>query len=318
MRGVNGIHHITAFCGDPQKNIDFYTHVLGLRMVKISINQDDVHTYHLYYGDELGRPGSAITFFPWPHASRGRIGHGQTAVTAYSIPAGSIPYWKERLEAKGHRPFGPETRFNEQVLSLEDPDGLLIELVADQNGDPRPGWAGSDVPAEHAIGGFHSASLWLASTEASEKVLTDALGFRVLSQEGNRRRLVVNDGRPGEIVDILAMPERPRALDGVGVVHHIAWRVDDEAHELTVRESVIGAGLRPTPVIDRSYFESVYFREPGGVLYELATDGPGFTFDEPADALGSDLMLTPPFQPHRDAIRAGLPAITLPNGRQIP
>jgi glyoxalase family protein len=318
MREVNGIHHITAFCGDPQRNIDFYSHVLGLRMVKISINQDDPGTYHLYYGDELGRPGSAITFFPWPHARPGRIGHGQTAVTAYSIPAGSVEYWKERLVARGYAPFGPESRFSEQVLSLEDPDGLLIELVADQNGDPRPGWTGSDVPAEHAIGGFHSATLWLADLGPSQEILVETLGFRILGDEGSRRRLVVGDGRPGQIVDLIAMPERPRALDGVGVVHHIAWQVEDEAHELEVRSQVMSAGLRPTPVIDRSYFESVYFREPGGVLYELATAGPGFTFDESAEELGSDLMLTPPFQPHREAIRAGLPAITLPSGRRIP
>ncbi len=317
IQGVKGIHHITAFCGDPQRNVDFCSGVLGLRMVKVSVNQDDPGTYHLYYGDETGAPGTAITFFPWPDARRGRIGHGQVAVTAYSIPAESIDYWRQRLVEKGFAPFGPEMRFNEQVLSFEDPDGLLIELVADQSGDPRPGWAGHDVPAEHAIRGFHSATIWFAKEEKSMPTLQETLGFKELGREGDRIRLIAEGGLPGQIIDLIPY-EGERGLDGIGTVHHIAWRAEDDAHEMALLDSVHARGLRSSGFVDRQYFHSIYFREPGGVLYEVATDGPGFTIDEPVESLGHGLMLTPWHEPHRAAIRAALPALTTPAGVKLP
>lgn len=307
---VQGLHHITAIASDPKRNLDFYTRVLGLRFVKKSVNQDDPGTYHLYYGDYAGSPGTVLTFFPWAGLRRGRPGTGQAYATGFSVPAGSLSFWQARLKDFGVTTEPVEQRFGDQVLPLLDPDGLRLELVATSETDSRPPAPSADVPAEHAIRGFHSSTLALVRTEETAAVLTGPMGYRQATQSGHRTRFAAGPGGPGTYVDLLADPSLPRGLNGAGTIHHVAFRVPDDATEVAARENIQQHGLHVSPVIDRAYFKSIYYREPAGVLFEIATDQPGFAIDEPVESLGNKLGLPPHLEPYRSQIEAALPALT--------
>ena len=311
MSAVLGIHHVTAIAGDPQRNADFYAGVLGLRLVKRTVNFDDPGTYHLYYGDETGSPGTILTFFPWPGARRGRQGTGQASETAFSIPLGSIGYWVERLVRSSVAFEGPAKRLDEQVLSLRDPDGLLVELVANGAGDDRVPWPNGPVPAEYAIRGLHSVTLWTDGGDDTRRTLAETLGFRLLADGDGRARYGVGEGKPGTLVDVREVAGFWQGVVAVGTVHHVAFRASDDAHEAMLAERVRTAGLSITEQIDRTYFRSMYFNEPGGVLFELATDAPGFLIDEPIDRLGEMLMLPSWLESRRPAIEAALPPLHL-------
>ncbi|HYO11571.1 MAG TPA: ring-cleaving dioxygenase [Thermoanaerobaculia bacterium] len=305
---IAGIHHITAMASDPQANVDFYTGVLGLRLVKKTVNFDDPGTYHFYYGDETGTPGTILTFFPWPMARRGTRGAGQATVTSFSVPQGSLGYWTERLDRFGVLFESPRARFDEEVVTMFDPDGLQLELVA-RAGDGRSPWETGPVPAKHAIRGFEGATLTEWNPEVTSEILTGTLGFRPVGQKGSRFRFEVGPGGPGTRVDVLAAPTAERGRISAGTVHHVAWRVADEAEQEEWRQTIAERGLSVTPILDRQYFRSIYFREPGGVLFEIATDLPGFTYDEPLEALGSGLKLPPWLEPERQRIEAVLPPV---------
>ena len=309
------IHHITAIAGDPDRNLRFYARTLGLRLVKLTVNYDDSATYHFYFGDELGRPGTILTFFPWPHGSPGRLGTGLVAAVGFAVPAGSLGFWIERLLAQGLRYQGPTRRFDESVLAFADPDGLPLELVATERAGQLPGWADGPVPAEHAIRALHGATIWEDGDTGAAELLTGQLGFRRGTEEGNILRLEAADPR-GAVLDLRRAPGFWRGAGGVGIVHHIAFRAADTAEQLARREALEQAGYDVTPVLDRTYFRSVYFREPGGVLFEIATDGPGFTIDEGAAELGSSLKLPPRYEAMRDRVAEVLPPIVLPSALQ--
>jgi glyoxalase family protein len=317
MSTVLGIHHVTAIASDPQRNLEFYAGVLGLRLVKRTVNFDDPGSYHFYFGDERGTPGSLLTFFPWPDARRGRIGAGQVAVTSFAAPASSMAFWVGRMVEHGVAFEGPKPRggpggASENVLAFRDHDGLALEIVAGVAAEARPGWNGAPgIAGEHALRGIHAVTLWVASRAETEGLLVDTLGFRAAGGEEATRWYVPPEGGTGR-VDVREVGGFPRGADGAGAVHHVAWRVADEPAQLALRETVAAAGRRPTPVVDRTYFRSVYFREPGGVLFELATDGPGFLIDEPIDSLGESLKLPPQYEAARAAIEAHLPPIHLP------
>jgi glyoxalase family protein len=316
--GVGGIHHVTAIASDPQRNLDFYAGVLGLRLVKRTVNFDDPGTYHFYFGDETGSPGSLLTFFPWPGAHRGRPGPGQVAVCSFAILPASIGFWIERLVRYAVPYEGPEirqigTEEPERVISFKDPDGMLLELVGTDAARDRQAWIQAHgIPAANAIHGFHSVTLWVEHGERSVQILLDTLGFRRTAEAGSTVRLSTGDGGPGTIVQVRTTGAFVPGVSGAGTVHHVAWRVPDDEAQLALRARVTSAGLDPTPVIDRSYFHSVYFREPAGVLYELATNSPGFTIDEPLGRLGERLMLPPQYETHRTGIEAVLPVVHVP------
>jgi len=309
---VHGIHHVTAIAGDPQRNVDFYAGVLGLRMVKRTVNFDDPATYHFYYGDEVGTPGSILTFFPWPQGRSGRIGVGQVAVTSFTIAPGATGYWLERLMQHGIPFEGPASRFDERVITFRDRDGLMLELVAHPAADARPGWGGGPIPAEMAIRGVHTVALWEDVADATTGLLTGTLGFRLVGTEGTVTRYAAGDGGPGALVDVRATAGFVAGVGGVGTVHHVAWRMESDAEEERMRVEVERAGLQITPMIDRQYFHSMYFREPGGVLFELATDAPGFAIDEPVESLGEALKLPPQYEGARAQIERRLPPVHLP------
>jgi predicted esterase/catechol 2,3-dioxygenase-like lactoylglutathione lyase family enzyme len=314
VAAVTGIHHVTAIASDPQKNLDFYAGVLGLRLVKRTVNFDDPQTYHFYFGDRTGTPGSLLTFFPWPGARAGRQGPGQVAVTSFAIEPRATGFWVERLLRHGIRYDGPA----QQVISFRDPDGLLLELVA-AAGATGAAWGGAPgIARENAIQGLHSVTLWVDESRESKRVLVETLGFRKAGEDGTTQRFVVGDGGPGRIVGLRAVGGFPPGAGGAGTVHHVAWRVEHDAAQLEVRAQVIGAGLAPTPVIDRQYFHSVYFREPGGVLFELATEQPGFAIDEPVEHLGGRLALPPQFEARRAEIERVLPPVHLPGTHAAP
>ena len=315
--GVGGIHHVTAIASDPQRNLDFYAGLLGLRLVKRTVNFDDPGTYHFYFGDETGSPGSLLTFFPWPGAHRGRPGPGQVAVCSFAILPASIGFWIERMVRSAIRYEGPEIRQigseAERVISFQDPDGMLIELVGTDSARDRPAWVQAPgISPDNAIRGFHSVTLWVDHNEKTVQTLIDILGFRLTAEAGSTLRLSAGDGGPGTMVQVRTTGAFVPGVSGAGTVHHVAWRVPDDAAQLVIRSRVAGAGLDPTPVIDRSYFRSVYFREPAGVLYELATNSPGFTIDEPIERLGERLMLPPQYEPSRSHIEDVLPPVHLP------
>jgi glyoxalase family protein len=320
MSEVLGLHHVTAIASDPQRNLDFYAGLLGLRLVKRTVNFDDPQTYHFYFGDEVGTPGSIMTFFPWPGARRGRQGSGQVGVTSFAVLPSAIGFWVERLlrydvkyESPTRRGSGAEV---EQVIAFTDHDGLMLEIVGHPGAEARPAWAGAPgIPREHTIRGFHGVTLWVEQAEASERVLVETLGFRALREEGTTKRYAIGDGGPGTLVSLREIGGFGLGASGAGTVHHVAFAVADDETELAVRERVMQAHLNPTPVIDRNYFNSVYFREPGGILYELATNPPGFAVDEPVEHLGESLKLPPRYEPHRAEIEAVLPRIHLPVSR---
>ncbi len=303
-----GIHHVTAIAGDPQQNVDFYHSVLGLRLIKRTVNFDAPDTYHLYYGDEVGHPGTVLTFFPWPGAPRGRRGTGQTTTTSFSIPETSLGWWRQRIESKGVTVVSATTRLDSDVLAFEDPDGLLIELVASPAADPRPPWESGPVAQEHAVRGFHSVTLTESSLDATAELL-DTMHFRVAEEGPDRVRFAAADGAPGSLVDVVPDLRAPRGLVAAGTVHHVAYRAPDDATQLDWRQQILDRGLHVTEVLDRQYFRSIYFREPGGVLFEIATDGPGFTKDETVEGLGEGLKLPPWLEGDRSRIEAALPAL---------
>ncbi len=309
---IRGIHHITAIAGDVQQNVDFYVGLLGLRLVKLTVNFDDPGTYHLYYGDELGHPGTILTFFPWGAGHPGRIGTGQATVTSFSIPEGSVGFWTDRLRRAGVSFTGPTRRLDEQVISLADADGIRLELVAHPGAEDRPGWPEGPVPHEHAVRGFYGVTLSLADSTATEQLLAEVMQFRPVAAADNRRRFTVGDGGAGAYVDILTHTADARGLVAVGTVHHVAWRVADREALVAWQGLMAKAGLRVTPVMDRKYFQSVYFREPGGVLFEFATDPPGFAVDESPRELGTHLMLPEWLEPDREQLESVLPPIRIP------
>ena len=309
MRAVNGLHHITAISGNAQENLDFYAGVLGMRLVKKSVNQDDPGTYHLFYADAAGHPGTDLTFFPWEQLAPPVMGHGLANEVELEVPVGSLSFWGPRLEKYGASISAVETRFGNNVLPLVDPHGLKLALVEADTRRPFEPWAGGPVAAEHQVRGLFGARVWERDLATTTAFLESALGFQRLGEE----KSWVRYGFPQSagVIDLREMPSERRGRWGVGSVHHLAWRVDDDAHQSEVRDAVIAAAGHPTPVIDRFWFKSVYFQEPGGVLFELATDGPGFAVDEDPAHLGETLVLPPFLEPMRERIEAVLPELTL-------
>jgi glyoxalase family protein len=312
MRGVNGLHHITAISGPAQENVDFYAGVLGMRLVKKSVNQDDPGTYHLFYADDEGHPGTDLTFFPWAQMAPPLIGHGLATEVSLEIPPGSADYWGARLQKYTARIEGLETRFGARAVMLSDPHGMRVALVEGADGSTRAfaPWSGSPVPADRQIRGLYGAQVWERDAATTAVFLTDVLGFRRIAEENGWVRYGIANA--AGVIDVRAVPDARRGAWGVGAIHHLAWRVDDEAHQLAMRHEIESAGAHPTPVIDRFWFRSVYFKEPGGVLFEIATDGPGFAVDEDPAHLGEALVLPPWLEPSRARIEAVLPALTVP------
>ena len=311
------IHHVTAIAREPQRNLDFYAGALGMRLVKLTINYDDPGTYHLYYGDELGRPGSLLTFFPWTGGRPGRQGTGQINGVGLAIPPAALGYWIERLLARGVRYEGPTRRFGEQVLAFADPDGLLLELIATPRVADLDGWRDGPVPAEHAIRGVHAVTIWEDGDAGSAGFLTGSLGFRHSGEEENRLRLETDSDGLGTLVELRRAPGFWRGTDGAGTVHHVAFRAVDDAEQAARQEELRGRGVGVTDVRDRTYFRSIYFREPGGVLYEIATDGPGFTVDEGPGELGTSLKLPARYESMRERLAVALPPIRLPHAAAL-
>lgn len=306
---ILGLHHITAIAGNAQRNFDFYTRRLGLRLVKKTVNFDDPGTYHFYYGNETGDPGTILTFFPWEGITKGYIGTGMATEIGYSVPENSFAFWSERLTAAGVPQQPVMERFGEQVLSFSDPDGLQLSLVVPKNGDTRQPWTAGTVNSKAAIRGFHYVTLTLKHTEATAAILTEVFGYRLQQQEGNRFRFTTDAVAGSAIIDLIAAPEEKQGYGAAGTNHHIAFRVRDEQTLMAFREKIAARGLNITPKIDRNYFYSLYFREPGGVLFEIATDNPGFAIDEPVQELGTHLMLPAQYEKHRRQIEQHLPAI---------
>jgi glyoxalase family protein len=320
-----GIHHVTAIAGDPQHNLDFYAETLGLRLVKRTVNFDDPGSYHFYFGDNIGSPGTIITFFPWPGARRGARGSGQVTTVSFAIPPNSMASWKERLRANHVIAEEIAGRFGNAALRFLDPDGLLIELVASSNGTPvipskvegyrretfKVTSTGSlDVARDDRIGGFAAPTLEVRNPEKTEELLAEILGFECVAEENSRRRFRGSGSNAAAEIDLVSS-EAGFGQIAVGTVHHIAFRAADDEEQLRVREQLVARGLNVTPVIDRQYFHSIYFREPNGILFEIATDGPGFLVDESADELGETLKLPPIYEPNRDEIERVLPTIHL-------
>jgi glyoxalase family protein len=308
---VPGIHHVTSITGDVQKNVDFYVTVLGLRFVKKSINQDVPDTYHLYFGDYLGSPGTAMTFFGWPAWPKRRAGSGQVTTVAFTIPEGSVGFWTARLRKLGVE-AARSTRFDADVITVHDPDGIELDLVTGASSLQLKEWPDGPVPPEHAIRGFHSVALTIAEAQATVDFLTQTMGFREKAREDRRIRFETGGGGPDSILDLIESPEGPVGEESIGTVHHVAWRAPDDRRQAEWRDLLVAAGRNVTPVIDRWYFKSIYYREPGGVLFEIATDSPGFTIDEKPEALGSGLSLPPWFQVRRDRLDETLTPLVIP------
>ena len=304
-----GIHHVTAITTDPQRNLDFYSGVLGLHLVKLTVNFDDPDTYHLYYGDALGRPGSLLTFFHWPGAPRSRAGTRQVRAVSLSIPEGASEFWVHRLQTHGIL-FEVHARFGDEVISFSDPDRLRVELVA--AGDDRPPFADGPVPAESSVRGVHGVTLAEEEFGRTAALLGATMGFRIAAESGGRTRFIAGAGAPGAVVDVENLPGLRPGRIGAGAVHHVAFRAPDEHAQDILREEIASAGRRVTPPVDRRYFRSIYFREPGGVRFEIATEAPGFTVDEPAGALGTHLMLPPWLESRRPQLELALPPLRLP------
>jgi len=308
-RSTTGLHHVTAIGADPRRNLAFYTGTLGLRLVKRTVNFDDPGTYHFYFGDRTGRPGTLLTFFPWPSARPGHTGTGETIATRFGVPAGSLPFWQERLERDtGVAPTRRE-RFGQAVLRFSDPDGTGLELAETAQIAATGTWSTNEVPADTAIITIDGVTLQLRDAEPTVAFLTEALGLEDRGREGAYHRLVP-DGQSAGGIDLLVNPNAGIGSMGAGTIHHIAWRAEDARHQAQLRGALIDHGLRPTPVVDRQYFESIYFREPGGALFEIATDGPGFLIDEPEETLGESLRLPAQYEPNRARIESTLPLLT--------
>jgi glyoxalase family protein len=305
---IIGIHHVTAIASDPQRNVDFYTGLLGLRLVKKTVNFDDPSAYHLYYGDETGKPGSIVTFFYWPGgAGRGRVGTGQVTRLSFSVPGGSLDFWAGRLQ-RAQVAAKRGTRFDEEVLTFDDPDGIAIELVAVTD-DSRAGWTGAEISSTHAIRGLHTTEITVRDAAPTEKLIANEMGYRLVKREGERARFEAGAGGSGTYIDVIATHKRPSGLGGVGTIHHIAFRVAGDDEELLMQTRLTDAGYSVSAVRDRTYFRSIYYRENGGVLFEIATDVPGFPDDEPVESLGTALKLPVQFERFRKEIEAALPPI---------
>lgn len=307
MTEITGLHHVTAIAGDARENLRFYTRVLGMRLVKKSVNQDDPGTYHLFYADHDGHPGTDLTFFPWPHMAPSRAGTGLTMEVALAVPEGTLDYWERRLGEAGVPLARPDERRGARALALRDPHGLPLALVETRDERNFTPWAESAVPSDRQVLGLHAARLWQRDLSPTADFLTGVLGFAPIGTDGDWHGYGVGQGGSGCHLEIRELPGSPRGLWGTGSVHHIAWRVADVEAELAVRHRVAEAHRRPTEVIDRFWFKSVYFKEPGGALFELATDGPGFTADEDLATLGERLVLPPWLEPQRASIQAALP-----------
>lgn len=302
-----GIHHITALAGDAQRNADFYVNTLGMRMVKKSVNQDDPGTYHLFYGNAAGSPGSGLTFFPWPMAAQGKPGIGEAVTVSLAVPSGSPGYWVERFGERDIDFDGPLERFGNQLVRFKDPDRMQLELVFDDRVDDLAGWYGSNVPEEYQIRGFWGVTLKLRETGPTAELLTDILGFSQSGEESGQT-LFSSESKIGSSVIIETGDPRPSA-NGRGTIHHVAFRARDDDDLEAMRQQIMELGLQPTKIIDRHWFHSVYFQSPGGVLFEMATDGPGYDVDEDPDALGEKLILPPWLESRREMIEKRLPEI---------
>ena len=308
-RAIRGIHHITAIASSAAENLQFYTEVLGLRLVKKTVNFDDPHTYHLYFGDETGTPGTIMTFFPWENMPQGAVGAGMISAVAFAIPKTAVSFWTERLTKKGVT-VKTERRFGEEVLRFSDPHGLSLELAAVEHASTPTPWTKGSVSEPFAVRGFHSATALVNDAAAPARALTDLLGMRRVGKEGGRTRFAMADpSAPGVMYDIVEDRSAPPARPGGGTVHHIAFRAADDADQKRWRAKVAALGIDVTPVIDRNYFRSIYFREAGGVLFEIATDPPGFAVDETEAHLGTGLMLPPQYENRRAEIERHLPPL---------
>ena len=309
---LQGLHHVTATVDAAQPDVDFCAGALGLRLVKKTVNFDNHHVYHFYYGDERGTPGTIWTTFPY-HGRGVRVGTtgaGQITVTSLSIPSAAFGFWEKRLTDRGIDVSRRAERFEEASMVATDPSGLRIELVATDK-DARKGWSGS-VNEASAVRGLHSVAMTIRSPEQTLELMTGILGFQIVGEAGDRIRVGVNGAGPGRMVDLVLAPDAPQAVNGLGTVHHVAFAIPDDQSQQALRERLIALGYQVTPIMDRQYFRSIYFREPGGVLFEVATMGPGFAVDESVDCLGQDLKLPPWEEPHRAEIEAGLAPVSLP------
>ncbi len=307
---ITGIHHVTALAGEPQQNLDFYTGILGLRMVKKTVNFDAPDVYHFYYGNENGQPGSIMTFFPYAGIQKGRHGKGMLNVTTFSVPNSSMDFWKKRLEKYKIKFKEPLERFNDEaVIYFHDPDGLGLELVFNDK-DTRPGFTYGQIPEENAIKGFYSVEIWQEGYERTAGLLTGTMDHTLIMEKGNRFRFAATNA-PGNYIDIICRPDSLRGLGGGGTIHHLAFNTANRESQALVREKLLKAGLNPTPVLDRQYFESIYFREPGGVLFEIATAKPGFGIDESPEKLGEKLMLPPQYESRRSLIEKAIKPVEL-------
>lgn len=303
---ILGIHHVTAIASNARENLRFYRDTLGLQLVKKTVNFDDPTTYHFYFGDATGAPGSILTFFPWSGLRRGRPGRGQVAAIAFAVPATALPFWTERLRVKGVTAQPISQRFGEAGLRFVDPDGLPLELIATLN-PPGTAVSHAEIPVEHAVRTIHSVTLPVGSNSAAQRVLTETMGYRQHATDGNRTRFAAGAGGTSTWVDLVVDPQAPAGLSGAGTVHHLAFRVADDAAQLAARRELIDGGFGVSPVMDRNYFHSIYYREPDGVLFEIATDPPGFAIDEAPDQLGRALKLPAQYEAMRAEIESALP-----------
>ena len=310
MGEVLGIHHMSAICGPAQENLDFYTGVLGLRLVKLTVNFDDPSAYHLYYGDGLGQPGTLLTFFPYP-GHPGRPGAGQATVTHLSIPLGSMPYWVDRFRRFDVDFDRPNSRESRETMRFRAPDGLLLEFVAGREYRPPERRPGTEIPDENAVGGINAVTLIERELTPTRAILENVLGFRLVSEKNGRFRFAVGDGGYGKVIEVIVDPDGLSSRQGHGSVHHIAFRVPNGSVQAAIGLIAGDNGLKVSPVMDRDYFRSIYFREPGGVLFEVATDSPGFLVDESFESLGSGLRLPKQLQELRPKIERSLPKLEL-------
>ena len=309
MNKILGLHHITAIAGNAQRNYDFYTKTLGFRLVKKTVNFDDPQTYHFYYGDEVGTPGTILTFFPWANVRQGKNGAGMATEIGYSIPKGSLDFWKAHLAKANVSHDGSGDRFGEKYIAFQDPDGLRLNLIETKHTDARKGYETADIKADVAIKGFHTVTLTLNNIAATAAILTEIFGYKKGESEGSLHRYQTDAVENAAIVDLLEMPQAQRGLNAGGTNHHVAFRVKDEETLMAFREKVMSKGLQITDKINRDYFFSLYFREPGGVLFEIATDNPGFATDETVENLGSSLQLPDRYEAMRDKIEKALPEL---------
>ncbi|WP_207532228.1 ring-cleaving dioxygenase [Desertivirga arenae] len=306
---ILGLHHITAIAGDAKRNYDFYTKVLGLRLVKKTVNFDDPHTYHFYYGDQVGTPGTILTFFPWGNIQTGRRGTRQATEIGYSVPQNSLDFWLKRLDANNVTYNKISEKFGERYLTFLDPDGLKFELIESKTPDNRLPWETSEVKAEHATRGFHNVTITTSKLQPTADVLTKLFGYTLLESHVNRYRFATNTVENANIIDVVEVPGEGVGHVAGGSVHHVAFRVKDDKILMELRNKIVEAGLHVTEKVDRNYFYSLYFREPGGVLFEIATDNPGFSVDETIEELGSGLKLPAQYEGRRNEILTYLPQL---------